>query len=114
MALNVRIKRGVGDEQPPLPAAGTVRGIIRIWTEVPGSNGVPESPTDLYMVIGDDIADGGTYGEPLRQAHRERLEDGGWKQLLSSRGLSIEEYRQARSFRADLAFPAAAVAVYTG
>lgn len=123
MALVIRVKRDeLVDEEigVPMPTEGTVRGVVRLWYEQPSppaAPGVPMTRSNKSLVIGDDIGPttGPTaqrYGEPLIAGHIQRL--GGWDQLLSDRGLSLEDYVNNRSFRGDLAVPASMIDAYVG
>lgn len=120
MAIVVRIKRGAMEEGElalPLPPQGTVRGIVRLWYEVPGRPGVPQSRSDKWIVIGDDLGPtsgpvAGRYGEDVRSGDVARL--GGWQTLLTERGYSLDMFNGQNTFSADIALPASVVDAYTG
>jgi len=121
MATVVRIKAGVLEDGVltlPMPTQGTVQGIVRIWYEVPGQTGVPQSRSNKWIVIGENIGPTGgpvaqRYGEDIRSGDVARV--GGWSTLLSERGLSLSDYLDpGHTFSADLALPASLVDAYTG
>jgi hypothetical protein len=121
MATVVRIKAGVvvdGELDLPLPTQGIVRGTVRMWYEVPGQTGVPQSKSNKWIVIGEDIGPTSgpvsqRYGQDIRSGDVARV--GGWETLLSERGLSLDDYLDPNhTFSADLALPASLVDAYTG
>lgn len=124
MAIIWRIKQGILPGPPPAwdyicpsPTEGTMRGVVRLWYEQSGAPGVPDHPSDKFLVIGDDIGPVSgpmnlRYGDPVTGGDLHRM--GGWQDLLTARGLSIEAYNAQRGFYMDLALPAAMIDSYTG
>lgn len=124
MAVVIRVKRLEiieGELDLPMPTAGTVYGVVRLWYEQPSPPappGVPATRSDKCLVIGEDIGPTSgppsqRYGEAIRLGHLQRL-DGGYQKLLADRGLTLEDYTQNRNFVADLAVPATLIDAYTG
>lgn len=98
-----------------MPERGTVRGIVRLWIERDDAPGVPREPTNLYLVIGDDLPERSgaktrAYGTSIRAQDAARL--GAWQDLLARRKLNIERYARGRTFHADLAVPKALIDAY--
>lgn len=125
MAIVIRVTAGVVLDpdigvEVPQPTQGTIRGIVRLWYEQPSppaAPGIPLTPSDKFIVIGDDIGPTSgpvsqRYGESIRSGDVQRL--GGWEQLLADRGLSLDDYINNRNFYVDLAVPASVVDAYTG
>lgn len=120
MAIVVRVKAAVmveGALDLPDPSQGHVRGIVRLWREKDGQPGVPDTPTDKYLVVGDDIgpttgSPAQRYGEAIQTGHLQRL--GGYETFLTARGLSLDDFLENRNFRFDMAVPASLIDAYTG
>lgn len=123
MAIVVRVKADEltdGVMALSLPTQGTVRGVVRLWYEQPSppaAPGVPLSKSTKSIVIGDDIGPvsgpvESRYGESIQSGHVQRL--GGWQQILSDRGLTVDNFSGLRNFKADIAVPAAMIDSYTG
>jgi hypothetical protein len=120
MAIVIRVKRDDVDGTFIDPPLGTVRGVVRLWYEQPSppaAPGIPLTRSNKSIVIGDDIGPisgpvAQRYGESIRSGDVQRL--GGWEQLLTARGLSLDDYINNRSFQADLAVPASVIDAYLG
>lgn len=132
MAIIQRIKLGVMDAEIgqivcPDPTQGRVRGLIVLWAENPAIPGSTVTRSDKFLVIGDDIGPTSgpvaqRYGQPLTAGDAQLMQNGagqpgrkGWEQLLTDRGISLDDYIATnRNFYLDLGVPASVIAAYTG
>jgi|SRR3990167_8130104 len=103
--LNIRLKRQVDLVRDPPDLS--IRGIVRLWRQETGE------PTDLYIVVGDDLP--GTYGEAVRGADISTFE-GARLQVFARARVTIQQYapRSGRCFVCDIFVPSALVDAYVG